>query len=238
MCRVSRGEGVHTSVTCGRWGFNSKVMRVLARNVTCGSNTVRTSILFEKVICASGSVLGSYCFCEHVNTLTVHMHWHEWQCACVCCKCTDRCSIIQSISLGVKLWERTRRDFFPHTPRPPPPPAFGPLPTAKILPELPWGGGEGKRDLEERGESTTTTAVSKSQQPGEGLWVIFYGWRGTTDVHLFISAVSIEGCVCVPVCVKICHGSLFTFTGKSLRSLVTLECSEIMPQPVMCTYDE
>ena len=74
---------------------------------------------------------------------------------------------------------------------------------------------EGKRNLEERGASSTTTAVSKSQQPGEGLWVIFYEWSGTGDVHLFIFLVMFEVCdslcscdclcVCVSVTVFIAH---------------------------------
>lgn len=124
----------------------------------------------------------------------------------VCCTRPDgeyRCSIIQSISLGFKALTETR--FLPPPPPPPPPPPSlqRPLPAAKYYQSLPGEQQRGKRDLEERGESSTTTAASKSQQPGEGVWVIFYGWRGTADVHLFISTVSIDACarVCPSVCV-------------------------------------
>ena len=128
---------------------------------------------------------------------------------------------------ALKLWQRTRRG-------PPPTPPLSlqhPSQPQKILPELPRGEAEGKRDLEERGESTTTTAASKSQQPGEGLWVIFYGRRGTADVHLFISTVSIEVCVHASVCVCVTRSVIahFILTQDRARGHQSL-CR--VPRPV------
>ena len=137
---------------------------------------------------------------------------------CMCANSRYRCSIIQSISLGFKALTRFLSSPFNTPP-----------PNCKILPEVPQGEAKGKRDLEERGESTTTTAASKSQQPGEGVWVIFYGWRGTTDVHLFISTVSIDVrlCVCVCVCVCVCADlSLLTFYLYRKKPKVTSHSSE------------
>lgn len=104
---------------------------------------------------------------------------------------------------ALKLWQwRTRQAFSHLHPSHPSPNAPHPH-LVKISLALPQWETEGKRDLEERGESTTTTAASKSQQPGEGEWVIFYGWWGTVDVHLFIFTVSTGVCLCVymSVCV-------------------------------------
>lgn len=136
-------------------------------------------------------------YCTHARTC---MWVNVYMCG-ICANTGYRCSIIQSISPGFKS-DREVDEISP--------PLSSTPPSCKILPELPWGEAEGKRDLEKRGESTTTTAASKSQQPGEGVWVIFYGWRGTTDVHLFISTVSIDVCmcacahVCARVCVSVC----------------------------------
>lgn len=133
--------------------------------------------------------------------------------------CADsgcRCSIIQSISLGFKgLTENsTWLPTYCLSVQGPPPNC------ENITRASPGKRGEEKRDLEEWGESTTTTAVSKSQQPGEGLWVIFYGRRGTADVHLFISAVSTEVGVGTTRSVRV-H-----FLLSGLRSLVTLKSIE------------
>lgn len=126
----------------------------------------------------------------------------------------------------LKLWQWRTPQAFSHlhpsrtSPNAPhPDPHF-----VKISPALPQWETEGKRDLEERGESTTTTAASKSQQPGEGEWVIFYGRWGTVNVHLFISTVStgvclcvyMSVCICVCVCVwdKIRHYSFFSYQKR------------------------
>lgn len=75
-------------------------------------------------------------------------------------------------------------------------------PNSRKITRASLGKAEGKCELVERDESTTATAVSKSQQPRDVLCVIFYGWRGTQDVHLFISTVSTDLCVCMYVFVK------------------------------------
>lgn len=103
--------------------------------------------------------------------------------ACAMCGC--RCSIIQSISLGFKALTEELDELSP-SPCPHPHPRSSPPSNMQTPPNpsqlcenitgaSPRGETEGERDLEERGESTTTTAASKSQQPGEGVWVIFYG---------------------------------------------------------------
>lgn len=94
-----------------------------------------------------------------------------------------------------------------------------PPPTAEKITGASLGKAEGKCELVERDESTAATAVSKSQQPGDVLWVIFYGWRGTRDVHLFISTVSTDlyMCVCLWKNVTFCY-----FAWKWLWSLVPL----------------
>ena len=205
---ISRDDGVHTSANCGRWEFNSKVMSVVAlNNNTRPKHSLKTSYLIKLWVPSKKHTL------LYAGT-SVH--------ACAVCAPTlgTGAPLFKVSPWALKLWQRTRRG-------PPPTPPLSlqhPSQPQKILPELPRGEAEGKRDLEERGESTTTTAASKSQQPGEGLWVIFYGRRGTADVHLFISTVSIEVCVHASVCVcdEICHSSLYTNTGPSPRSPVTL----------------
>lgn len=132
------------------------------------------------------------------TTLTVQMHTYEWECARLF---SDQAGapLFKVSPWALELWQKIWHNLYlkPYSTLP-----WNTSPNSRKITRASLGKAEGKCELVERDESTTATAVSKSQQPRDVLCVIFYGWRGTQDVHLFISTVSTDLCVCMYVFVK------------------------------------
>ena len=206
---ISRDDGVHTSANCGRWEFNSKVMSVVAlNNNTRPKHSLKTSYLIKLWVPSKKHTL------LYAGT-SVH--------ACAVCAPTlgTGAPLFKVSPWALKLWQRTRRGPPPNPSTLPP----TPLPTAKNITRASpgrsrgetWSGREGRIHHNNSCFQITTTW---GRVVGYILWA--ERDRGCSFIYLHSQHWGVCACKRVCVCDEICHSSLYTNTGPSPRSPVTL----------------